>query len=349
VSKSGITNPLLVCSALLLVLSLLGLSSIAVVLGAITSAVALALALRTGESATRGIRKRTKRDGRDVRASCWIPVLAALFGWALVRGQELFGENSLVDLEITGGHLWPWRALVTTVAFMAAVIGLSSLVDWCLTVPRLAGYGDPQKVPCRTSTAEKWRGVTSLWLTHRIAAYIVVRVGTLAALAFLVAAFRPTISQPIGTAIGAVAAAASVFFLNRLVPVATLASNPPMQVGDKVVLAEEHGTGVERRPTYYVIDVAIEGVKLIEVANPTRRRIRPLQTPDVPLRAGRSHDRTVGLQDIPRLLRERHEYIGCQSTCQGVNAYCPLKRGDPIPLVVPPAEPMSAKATAPTP
>jgi hypothetical protein len=98
-------------------------------------------------------------------------------------------------------------------------------------------------------------------------------------------------------------------------------TNPPIQVGDKVILAEEFGTGVENRPVYYIVDVAIEGVKLLE-----------LDEHDQPFGAGldRGHDRSLSLADVGRLLRGRQRFQGCSDRCCRANKYCPLSRGESV-------------------
>jgi hypothetical protein len=119
----------------------------------------------------------------------------------------------------------------------------------------------------------------------------------------------------------AVAAALAIYFVNRIVTIGTLVSNPPIQVGDKITLAEEFGTGVTERPNYYVVDVAIEGVQLMELGPGDEPRSSD---------AERSHDRSLDLRDIGRLLRNRDRFEGCCTECCKVSKYCPLEVGETI-------------------
>jgi hypothetical protein len=286
----------------------------------------LRLAIGVGRKAVEGVRDRTPEDERSVKAHLLVPLLSAVFGWAMVRGQVLGGRKALLDLEITGSthRLWPWQAAAIALMAFAFVVAMSSLVDWCVTKPRMCGNGHAERLPCRTSTDHGWEFITRLWVGHRTAATILGWLLLLAALLFTAyGIFRPTIHQPTIAAIGAVAAAVLGVVLNRLAPVIFVVLNPPMQVGDKVVLAEEHGTGVTWRPVYYVVDVAFEGAKLLELE---RHR-------DVPKRrrSERMHDRSLSLNNVAGLLRSRDRFTGCAQFCQGVNPHCPFKRNDRIP------------------
>jgi hypothetical protein len=126
------------------------------------------------------------------------------------------------------------------------------------------------------------------------------------------------IPQPISSVLTAATALLVAYIFSRVTQVASLSQNPPLRVGDTVVLAEEYGTGVESRPTYYVVDVALEGVQLREL-----RSGQPID-PNT-----HSHDRVLEIKDINRLLRAREMFDGCAKECAGVNKYCPLKTGDP--------------------
>jgi hypothetical protein len=235
------------------------------------------------------------------------------------------GVVLLVDRGVLGvgesGSLWLWRALAVDAAVVFSVFYFSSLVDWCYVVPRLRGLGEVTSLPCQSSTLPRWESLTRIWLAHRIGAFLVGRVGGLLAFLLLAVRYHPEMSSSDVSAMATVVAALIVFYLNRLVPIGALVTNPPIQVGDKVVLAEEFGTGVEDRPVYYIVDVAIEGVKLLE-----------LDEHDRPLGAGlyRGHDRSLSLADVGRLLRGRQRFEGCSETCCRANRYCPLNRGEPV-------------------
>jgi hypothetical protein len=317
VTKSGVVWPLRVGSGFLLLAALLGNWLVAVVVAALTTAAGLWLTLRAGDEAVRGMRDREAADEAVVKVHCVAPALAGGVG-ALLHGP--LG----VVIPGSGQTLWPWRGAVITVALTSLVFAVSSLIDWCITKPRMSGNGDLERVPCRTSTNADWHFVTRLWVGHRTVAFMVGRAGAVVALGFIAAGvFRPSIPAQAIAAIGAVSAAIVGFVLNRLAPVISLVTNPPMQVGDKILLAEEYGTGVTARPRYYVVDVAFEGVKLLQLR----------ETSDMPSGNDpqRTHDRALSLDNVARLLRGRDKYTGCRLRCRGVNPYCPLEQGDPIP------------------
>jgi hypothetical protein len=223
--------------------------------------------------------------------------------------------------EAHGHPSWLWRALAIDFTAVFGTFYLSSLTDWCYVVPRMKGLGDNSCLPCQTSTLGKWKAVTRFWLLHRIAAYLIGRIGLLTGMVLIAAQLLPPLSNSAISAIATVVAALLIFYLNRVIAVGGLVSNPPIQVGDKVVLAEEFGTGVVQRPAYYIVDVSIEGVKLLEVDGR-----------DQPRRAGfsRGHDRTLNLADVSRLLRARERFEGCRSECCKANEYCPLDLGQAI-------------------
>lgn len=351
VSRGGWTAALL-----LLIFAVLGLPLAAAAVGVCATAAALMLLamsapsdaqklpaegrvaslLARARSAARSVQSAAAapfRDRRDERphtarvrrAALAVAILPGLY--ALCVG--VVGVDTLDD-----DHLWPWQGVAGVLGTASAIIFLSSLVDWSYVTPAMRGERGQHTLPCRTSTAPRWRKVTRRWLAHRIAAYLVVRFAVVAVISLIVAAIvvatDPKIGQPEGAVIGAVlgtgGAAIVVFFLNRFVPVMTLVSNPPLHVGDQVTLAEEYGAGVHQRPVYYVVDIAIEGVQLLELGPDGR----PLG------RHPRTHDRSLALADVPRLLRFRERFRGCDVRCCKANRYCPLELDDV--LAPPPIE-----------
>jgi hypothetical protein len=248
-----------------------------------------------------------------------IAVIVAVVMCAVVPGTWFVISHIAGTDPAHGGHLWLPRALLLTGAAATAAICLSSLVDWAYTHPHLRGRRDGLR-PCLLSTDERWRALTRNWLLHRLISYTVVRLaaGTFAGL--LVVGLPSKVPPPLTSVLTGAAALLAAYILGRVTVAASLSQNPPLRVGDVVVLAEEYGTGVRRRPTYYVVDVSLEGVQLRELV-----RGRPTGTRD------RSHDRTLELKDVNRLLRARLPYTGCRPTCSGINKYCPLGPADETP------------------
>lgn len=224
----------------------------------------------------------------------------------------------LHPVELSTRHrLWVFRGIALTGLAIPVAIYLSSLVDWCYTSPRLRGLGGYTK-PCIDSTARHWRTLTQVWLAHRAVAFVAVRGALAVAAAIGVVGVLPHVPPATASLIGATAAVIASYYLNRVVAVFALATHPPMQVGDKIVLAEEYGTGVDQRPSYYVVDVSMVGVQVLELGQQDEPVAPTLQ---------RTHDRAIPLEDIQRLLRARRRFSGCVETCSRANPYCPLERG----------------------
>jgi hypothetical protein len=205
------------------------------------------------------------------------------------------------------------RAVVLSMAAGMAVIYLSSLVDRFFLRPRLSN----RDRACLTSLEGRWRANTQIWLLHRLAAFLAFRLAVAVSLAFVATAVLHNPSDATKSAIAGVVLFVVGYYISRITPIATLAINPPMYVGDKVVLAEEY-TAASAHSGYFVVDVALEGFKLLEV-----------DEFDVLLHKDdrRMHDRLLPITDVPRLLRSRHRFDGCRASDQGcgeINPYCPI-------------------------
>ncbi len=147
-------------------------------------------------------------------------------------------------------------------------------------------------------------------------AFTIVRLTPIALLAIAVAAIFPRLSTTAASLLGAIALLIAAHFVNKVLPITGLMTNPPFAVGDRITLAEEFGTGVENRPAYYVVDAAVEGFALIEVDeedHPCSAHEPGLPEPD----------RSLDLGDVTRLLRSRRAFEGCtDDVCLGVNREC---------------------------
>lgn len=261
-------------------------------------------------------------SGATVTLTIGVLSVVAALPYVLIRSSGLPLEIDEV------GQLWPLRGIALGAVAIAGVVHLSALVDWAYIRPRLLGGLGDRALPCQRHESTSWRLLTKLWLGHRLGAYLIVRLGSAAIIGFAAASFQPRIGQPTGSIIGAIGAAVLVFFLNRLLPVFALVTNPPLNVGDRVVLAEEYGTGVTDRPVYYVVDVAIEGIKLLQLDEGGHPRGAAGRDPR------REHDRSLSLTDVPRLLRFRGRFSGCGELCCRASHYCPHGFGEPVVLQV---------------
>ena len=204
--------------------------------------------------------------------------------------------------------------LIATVA--AILVYVSTLTDWFYVRPYLnGGCGSI----CATSLEDQWRGVTRTWLLHRALAVL----GVIAAITTLVTLAANTwirpIDEVIAGAIGGVAAIIAGYYLTRAASLLAIAINPPVQVGDVIEIAEEfnvHEPGEPRE--YFVVDVALEGVKLLQLQPGD---VIPREGPD----ARRTHDRSVDVMEISKLLRGRRAVKPCAERCQLLTKHCGCK------------------------
>lgn len=305
-----------VTGGVLAALAAVGLRLVAGVAGVMFLALAALLIVANWDWNSAEASDRRKPDRRNVIVALWV---ASVLPWIVLAATEFAGIRMP-----HGGKIWIPRAVLLTSALATAAICLSGLVDWSYIHPRLRGLRDGRR-PCTTSTADDWKAVTSTWMRHRMIAYTIVRVAAVVVVALLVVGIFRHIPQPISSVLAGAAALVIAFILNRVTAIASLSQNPPLSVGDVVTLAEEYGTGVSDRPEYYVVDVAVEGIQLRELA--AGRPVGPKE---------RTHDRTLEIADVNRLLRVRKAFDGCAPMCCRVNKYCTLAEGD---LSGPPVEP----------
>jgi hypothetical protein len=312
-STKGVIAFAVATAASIVAVALTGLPVVCASLAAFLTGVAGMLLLLNREATDPARAKRKKRERPAV--------IAAVSGVSLVATSAALIVSSHPKVAIGWSHQGFWQSLALDLTAISGALYLSSLIDWSYVVPRMKGRGDVEHLPCRSSTLARWQTVTQIWLAHRIAAYLIVRMGLLAAIVLIAARLLPPLSNSAVSAMATVVAALLIFYVNRVVVVGSLVSNPPIQVGDKVVLAEEFGTGVAKRPSYYVVDVSIEGVKLLELDEDDQPRHVGLQ---------RGHDRSLSLADVGRLLRAREQFQGCRSKCCQANKYCFLHPGQDV-------------------
>lgn len=219
----------------------------------------------------------------------------------------------LLATPTTGDRLWVARGILVALAVGASAVYLSNLIDWCYTLPRLSGARGHRR-PCQESLHGRWRTLTQILLGQRIATYVVVRVGIATSVGFGAAALLAHASTVTASIVSAGATVLAGYYLNRVIPMASLTTDPPLHIGDKVVLAEESGASRDDWPAYYVVNVVFEGVHLLE-----------LDADDKPVggNPGRNHDRILDLSEIKRLLRRRACFAGCAESCCGANEFCP--------------------------
>jgi hypothetical protein len=223
----------------------------------------------------------------------------------------------------------------------AAVILLSSLIDWYVILPRVGGLLGIR--PCRrphgrfSRRPKTWREVTRWWYIHRIVAAVVLRFGLSFAVSFTVARH---ISIPYGGSIVAGAVVGAFAGYIAAVPKAVIeAGHVTLIVGDTVVRRDVQrvprtvsvfGRKVrvplmtmpvagDFREREYVYDVALEGAQLVPAAD--REGELPHDEDGELIYQDKANKLQV--KDVGACNAESVEaFTGCSARCSGINWYC---------------------------
>jgi uncharacterized protein YneF (UPF0154 family) len=206
-------------------------------------------------------------------------------------------------------HTLAVLAMAVLASAIFAVMWLSSVIDRCYVLPRLAGGAG--KRPCTHSLDSSWRGLTRIWFLHRLIAAVVLVAATIAIVAIAANEWLLNLNQVVAAALAAATTVLGGFYLTRLPFAVAMVANPPINVGDKVLFAEMFPQPAST-PHYYVSEMSLEGVKLVELTAGDDRA-RP--------ETDRPYDRILDLGEIHKLLRARDAFGPC-GECRGVNLYC---------------------------
>ena len=272
-------------------------------------------AARVQSGGDSGPRPVAKADQIKVRVS--LLMLAA----PVVAIAVLPGAVGFIDISASS-HRAVVLAMLVIAAVAAYLIFMSTLMDSFYVLPHLRGG---RGTICATSLEERWRAVTRIWLLHRAAATFGVIAGATALIALSANSWIRPIDETVAGVIAAIATIIAGYYLTRAAPLLAMAINPPVQVGDVIQIAEEfnvHKPGELRE--YFVVDVALEGVKLLQVGEGDEI---PSAGPD----ARRTHDRTVDVMEISKLLRGRRPVRPCSGKCQLLTKHCACPSGAWLP------------------
>lgn len=263
-------------------------------------------------------------------------VRAALAVGAVAGGFMLVLSVKRPDLGIA-----PISAVLLGVT--AAIVLVSSLVDWYMILPRISGLLGIR--PCREPDTDfprrpqTWREVTRWWYVHRIIAALALRFG----LSF---AISLTASRHLDVPFGAsIVAGAAVGFLASYVAAVRKATwqagHPSLIVGRTVrrrtverkrltitVLGRKvklpyltRAEIGEMRPREYVYDVSLEAVQLVAVAKYEGEDI-PRYDKDGKMIYERDPAKVL-VRDVEASTPEPAEsFAGCDGRCSGINWYC---------------------------
>jgi len=223
-----------------------------------------------------------------------------------------------VPKTLVGAPAQPWEADHTLAVLAMAVLAsaifgvmwLSSAVDRCYVLPRLAG-GAAGKRPCTHSLDRCWHLLTRIWFLHRLIAAVTVVAATITIVAVAANEWLLSLNQVVAAALAAAATVLAGFYLTRLPFAVAMVANPLINVGDKVQFAEMFPLPASA-PYYYVSEVSLEGVKLVELIDGNERTRHQTDRP---------YDRLLDLGEIHKLLRVRDAFAPCRD-CKGVNLYC---------------------------
>lgn len=282
-----------------------------VITGCLTLATACLVAVkaisnlrRSSDAGSQGADETRRRHDAVAFGSFLIPIASGL-----VAGYFRGAGSKAVD---------PLVAYMVILTGGAAIVYVSSLIDWAYVRPRLAGLR-PEDRPCTSSLAPTWGRVTRVWLCHRLFAALAFIGCPTAAVGLAAFSASSDNAQVESAVIAAVASIVAGYYLRRIAPMVALVLSPAIWVGDKITLAERYQPPQSVARGYYVADFGVEGFKLRELAPGDR-----LVAEDAPL-AG--YDRLLDLQDALELVRTRAPFVGCgPQACRLVNPYCPKRR-----------------------
>jgi hypothetical protein len=200
-------------------------------------------------------------------------------------------------------------AMAVLASSLFSVMWVSSIVDRCYVLPRLAGGAG--KRPCTHSLDRCWHLLTRIWFLHRLIAAVTVVAATVVIVAVAANEWLLGLNQVVAAALAAAATVLAGFYLTRLPFAVAMVANPLISVGDKVQFAEMFPQP-KNAPHYYVSEISLEGVKLVELIAGDERTRREVDRP---------YDRLLDLGEVHRLLRVRDAFAPCKD-CKGVNLYC---------------------------
>jgi hypothetical protein len=320
----------------LLVVALQGPAVAALICTGVTAAVAGVLYLRY-----RGDLRAARVDVVPQHRERLDLIVAGDVRAALAAGAVAGGLMFILSVEQPDLGIAPASAVL--LGATAAVILLSSLVDWYVILPRISGLLGIR--PCREPDTDfrrrpqTWREVTRWWYVHRIIAALVLRFG----LSF---AISLTVSQHVDLPFGAsIVAGAAVGFLAAYVAAvrkaAWQAGHPSLIVGRTVrrrsvervprmitVLGRRvklpyltRAEVGETRPREYVYDVSLEAVQLAAAAKYEGEGV-PRYDKDGKMIFERDPAKVL-VRDVEASGPEPDEpFAGCDGRCSGINWYC---------------------------
>jgi hypothetical protein len=285
----------------LVVVTLVGIAALAV-------AVPYGLARRSPGAAACLTAPRWRADDALVLYA-WVAGVCASLATAVVvltADDPLVGSPDRIAFDVGFGAL----------AVAIGTVLASSLIDWYYVLPSISGL--VRRPPCRDHERD-WAGLTQAWFVHRWVATVAVIAGLVLALGAFVGAIayhltldlldgvgqqeQVKLAATIGAVVVALAAQAIAItkgltrtvagdYLDALRTITRLALRPDFSVGDYIRVKLASGEAYEG----YVLDVAVEGIKVIPgwwASRPQGRAPRPDSIPIAKLAAPETTVRMV--------------------------------------------------------
>lgn len=237
----------------------------------------------------------------------------------LVLGQWLgagaVGAAAAVTLATTGtaplrGADVVWHALIVAFAVATIVVFISSLIDWYWILPRVSGIVCPG--PCEAAGRRAWTYVTGHWFFHRSMAEFGVGLSIVGFFGYL--GFTESGKAALAWGAAALAASGAVAKRERRAFTAfQYGLDPPVCVGDVISVRYEDSSDEQlRREWAYVVDVSVDGVKVVMLEEGRFTG---------PTFSEKSDYKLLPTRDL-HLVKRRPGPAPCADRCRGVNWYC---------------------------
>jgi len=195
-------------------------------------------------------------------------------------------------------------SFVVAVALASTTVFLSTLCDWYVVLPRLAGI--VCLPPCREPGHRRWRTLTQFWYLHRSIATAAVGAAVVACPLYV--AFGSHGAAATAWGVTSVITGLIVGYMARLGRAAHFSLNPPLVIGDVVSGLAIGRLDREEDGAFYLVDVSLAGA-----------HIRWLND-DGPAFARKGLFLELSEQrDVPTISSDQPV---CADRCRGVNWYC---------------------------
>jgi hypothetical protein len=219
--------------------------------------------------------------------------------------------GSPIRLTTMGASVWS-----TAAALVAAVVFVSSLVDWYWILPRLGGIGDWPR-PCTVEVPNdrhNWRFLTQFWYGHRLLAEFL-SVATIEASAVYLAATDDA-NRGLWIPLAAVCTLGAGRFIPSWLGCWGNVHNPEVQVGSVIRVARVGWEPSARE--LYVVDVDLRGIQCMFI-DEARLELDGAANPEQAFQSKKETTSIKPGEHVDPLATYRPP---CSDHCTGINWYC---------------------------